>query len=123
MILIKLLILNILPKKRRLAPNQAQPAPALGWRVFSNPNAHGYPQKWWITPTSARASCIGVFRYLSSSEAHKPLLNKISAFDRPVIIKKVLNDTDLAKRKTAGPVDRTAVFKMVFSINFNQKRG
>ncbi|NPE57546.1 hypothetical protein HLB25_01445 [Dickeya dadantii] len=88
LLLINYLILNDFIKKQRLASNQAQPAPALGWRVFSNPNTHSYPQKWWITPTSARASCIGVFHRLYLPRQRKALLNKISVFDPAIIIKK-----------------------------------
>ncbi|UOO21540.1 hypothetical protein E4659_09375 [Dickeya dianthicola] len=88
LLLINYLIFNHFIKKRRLAPNPTQPAPALGWRVFSNPNTHSYPQKWWITPTSARAPCIGVFHRLFPLRQRKALLNKISVFDSAIIIKK-----------------------------------
>jgi hypothetical protein len=52
LILVKILIINDFTKKTRLRTKRTEPASALALNRFSQSNAQGYPQEWWITLTT-----------------------------------------------------------------------
>ncbi|EPF18526.1 hypothetical protein HMPREF0201_01130 [Cedecea davisae DSM 4568] len=52
LILFNVLNLNKYFTKTGLTPIWSQAAPALAFVKFSNSNAQGYPQEWWITAAS-----------------------------------------------------------------------
>jgi hypothetical protein len=52
LLLLKWLIKKENIEKPRFASICTQAASSLAYREFSNSNAHGYPQEWWITTSS-----------------------------------------------------------------------
>ncbi|QCR36700.1 hypothetical protein C1N62_11640 [Nissabacter sp. SGAir0207] len=52
-------------KKGRLTAIWPQAAPRLACREFSQSNAQGYPQEWWITHTGPQTAGVGKKRCLA----------------------------------------------------------